>query len=145
MPTKSEAVLQALFAVLNTGKPLGSVLQRNSVLPERVPAAGIAILRDGEPGEPEVLLSPTLYIYEHRADLELVVDLATPALRDAAFDAWKTAVGSVLASNRSLGGLCDYVQGEVPSPVDIAGEGSDGMKAATLGILLTYQTSDPLL
>ena len=144
MPTKSETVLQALFAVLNTGKPPGSVLLRNSVLPERVPAAGIAILRDGEPGEPEVLLSPTLYIYEHRADLELVVDLATPALRDAAFDAWKTAVGAVLASNRSLGGLCDYVQGEAPSPVDIAGEGSDGMKAATLGIVLTYQTSDPL-
>lgn len=145
MPSKSEAVLQALFAALNAGKPPGSVLLRNSVLPERVPVAGIAILRDGEPGDPEVLLSPTLYIYEHRADLELVVDLATPALRDAAFDSWKTAVGSVLTSNRSLGGLCDYVQGEAPSPVDLVEEGTDGMKAAILGILLTYQTSDPLL
>jgi hypothetical protein len=28
------------------------------VLPERVPAEGLLILRDGEPGEPEVTLSP---------------------------------------------------------------------------------------
>jgi hypothetical protein len=31
---------------------------RGEVLPERVPAEGLLILRDGEPGEPEVTLSP---------------------------------------------------------------------------------------
>ena len=53
------------------------------MLPERVPSAGLLILRDGEPGEPEVTLSPLRYHYQHRAEIEAVVQGAT---RDAAFD-----------------------------------------------------------
>jgi hypothetical protein len=56
---------------------------RGDVLPERVPAAGLLILRDGEPGEPEVTLSPLRYHYQHRAEIEAVVQ---GAARDAAFD-----------------------------------------------------------
>ena len=40
------------------------------MLPERVPAEGLLILRDGEPGEPEVPLSPFAYHYQHRAEIE---------------------------------------------------------------------------
>jgi hypothetical protein len=36
------------------------------VLPERVPAAGIQILRDREP---EMTLSPVRYHYQHRAEI----------------------------------------------------------------------------
>ncbi len=54
------------------------------VLPERVPADGLLILRDGEPGEPEMTLSPLRYHYQHRAEIEAVVQGAD---RDAAFDA----------------------------------------------------------
>jgi hypothetical protein len=52
--------------------PAGAVL-RGEVLPERVPAAGLLILRDGEPGEPAVTLSPLRYHYQHRAEIEAVV------------------------------------------------------------------------
>ena len=39
---------------------------RGDVLPERIPATDLIILRDGKPGEAEVTLSPLTCIYEHR-------------------------------------------------------------------------------
>ncbi len=60
MPTPRETILTALLAQLST---LPATALRGEVLPERVPAGGLLILRDGEPGEPEVTLSPLAYHY----------------------------------------------------------------------------------
>jgi hypothetical protein len=40
--------------------------------------------------------------------------------------------------------LCDYAQGEAPAPVELPIEGAEGLKAASLGVILTYAMSDPL-
>ena len=86
MPTTRETILQALHALLQT-QP--APVLRGEVLPERVPAAGLLILRDGDPGEPAVTLSPLRYHYQHRAEVEAVVQAGTG--RDTAFDAWPPA------------------------------------------------------
>ena len=70
MPTTRETILQALYALLQT-QPAPVV--RGEVLPERVPATGLLILRDGDPGEPAVTLSPLRYHYQHRAEIEAIV------------------------------------------------------------------------
>ena len=71
MPTPRETILTVLHARLST---LPAKALRGEVLPERIPAAeGLLILRDGEPGEPEVTLSPLRYHYQHRAEIEAVV------------------------------------------------------------------------
>ena len=119
MPTTRETVLSALHALLQTQ---AAPVLRGEVLPERVPAAGLLILRDGEPGEPAVTLSPLRYHYQHRAEIEAVVQAGTG--RDAAFDALAGGVGIVLAADRTLGGLCDWVEAEAPRPVDLAVEGA---------------------
>lgn len=142
MATKRETVLQALFALLSG--VAGPTVLRNDNLPERVPASGIVILRDGEPGEPEVLLSPPEYLYEHRAEADVVVDAATPAARDALFDSIMQAIGAAVSADRTLGGLCDYAETAAPVPVDVVVEGASGFKAATLPIILHYGTADPL-
>ena len=144
MASTSEAVLSALHAALEAALPAGARLERNSALPERVPPAGLLILRDGNPGAPEALLSPPLYLYEHRAEVEVIVE-GVGAAREAVFDALKLAVQAALAADRTLGGLCDYVIGEAPAPVDLAIEGAEGFKAATIPVVLTYGTADPLL
>jgi len=46
MPTPRETILTALHARLSA---LPATALRGDVLPERVPAAGLLILRDGEP------------------------------------------------------------------------------------------------
>ena len=58
MPTTRKLVLTGSHARL---QPLAALTLRDEVLPERIPAAGLIILRDGQPGEPEVTLSPLRY------------------------------------------------------------------------------------
>ncbi|KFI24353.1 hypothetical protein [Paenirhodobacter enshiensis] len=144
MASKSETVLIALFDALSAALPSGAGIQRNGVLPVRIPAAGQIILRDGDPGQPEVLMSPVLYYYEHSADVEIIVDRPATA-RDATFDTLKQAVGAALAADRTLGGLCDYVDADAPAPVTLPVENGDGLKVATISVTLRYGSADPLL
>ncbi len=65
MPTPRETILQALLAALKAVS--GATILREEVLPERVPVGGLVILRDADPGTPEVTLSPLQYHYEQRA------------------------------------------------------------------------------
>ena len=138
MPTLRETILVALHARLSA---LPATALRGDVLPERVPTAGLLILRDGEPGEPEVTLSPLRYHYQHRAEIEAVVQ---GAARDTTFDSLCASIGAVIASDRTLGGLCDWVEAEAPRPVDLPVEGAASLKAAVIPVILHYSTADPL-
>lgn len=138
MPTIRETILAALHARLSA---LPATALRGEVLPERVPAAGLLILRDGEPGEPEVTLSPLCYHYQHRAEVEAVVQGAS---RDTGFDTLCTSIGAALAADRTLGGLCDWVEAEAPQPVDLPVDGAASLKAAVIPVTLHYSASDPL-
>jgi hypothetical protein len=139
MPATRETVLAALHTRL---LPLAALVLRDEVLPERVPAAGLIILRDGQPGEPEVTLSPLRYHYQHRAELEVVVQAGTG--RASAFDGLITAIGAALEADRTLGGLCDWVEPEAPVSVDLPIEGAAALKAAAITIVLHYTTTGPL-
>ena len=138
MPSPRETVLSALHARFST---LPATALRGEVLPERVPAAGILILRDGEPGEPEVTLSPLVYHYQHRAEIEAVLQGSD---RDAGFDTLCASIGAALAADRTLGGLCDWIEAEAPRPVDLPIEGAASLKAAVIPVVLHYTTADPL-
>ena len=105
MLTTRETIPSALHALLRS-QP--APVLRGEVLPERVPANGLLILRDGAPGEPAVTLSPLRYHYEHRAEVEAVVQTGTG--RDAAFDTLAAGLGTVLSADRTLAGLCDWVE-----------------------------------
>lgn len=138
MPTPRETILAALHALLSA---LPATALRGEVLPERLPPEGLLILRDGEPGEPEVTLSPMCYHYEHRAEIEAVVQGND---RDATFDTLCASIGAALAADRTLGGLCDWVEAEAPRPVDLPVEGAASLKAAVISVVLHYSTADPL-
>ena len=139
MPTPRETILAALHTLLQA---LPATALRGEVLPERVPTDCLLILRDGEPGEPEVTLSPLMYHYQHRAELEVIVQ--TGEERDARFDRLIGRIGAAVAADRSLRGLCDWVEAEAPEPVDLPVEGSAAIKAAIIPIILHYATSDAL-
>src|SRR5690606_18652110 len=104
MPTTRETILAVLHIRLSA---LPATALRGEVLPERVPAAGLLILRDGELGELEVTLSPLRYHYQHRAEIEVVVQ---GAARDIAFDTLCTSIGAAIGADRTLGGLCVWVE-----------------------------------
>ena len=142
MPTSRETILQALLAALETVH--AATVLREDILPERVPAGGLLILRDGDPGTPEVMLSPLSYSYEHKAELEVIVQGKNSAVRAAIFDTVVQAIGAVIAANHTLDGLCDWVEAAAPKPVDLPIEGGEALKAAIIEITLIYTTADPL-
>ena len=139
MPTTRETILAALQARLQT---LAATVLRDEVMPERIPPAGLIILRDGQPGEPEVTMSPLRYHFQHRAELEVIVQ--TPGNRATAFDTVIATIGTVMAADRTLGGLCDWVEAEAPASVDLPVEGAVSLKAAVVTVVLHYTTADPL-
>ena len=156
MPTPRETILAALHARLLA---LPATALRGEVLPERVPSAGLLILRDGEPGTPEVTRSPLRYHYQHRAEIEAVVQgearsaqqmqgsggpLQGTNDRDTTFAALCASIGAAISADRTLGGLCDWVEAEAPRPVDLPIDGAASLKAAVIPVILHYTTADPL-
>ena len=141
MTTKREEVLSALFTLLQ-GIGGGTIVQRNEALPERIPAAGLLVLRDGPPGEAEVTLSPLRYHWQHRAEDEVFV--RGPSGLELAFDALAERIGHAIAADRTLGGLCDWIETDAPEPADLAVEGAPTIRAAVLILTLHYTSNDPL-
>ena len=134
-----ETILTALADLLRL-IPSVPVL-RGEVLPERVPTSGLIILRDGDPGDPAVTLSPLLYHFQHRVELEVIVQGVD---RDAGFATLCGQIGAVISADHTLGGLCDWVEAEAPRPVDLPVEGAASLKAAVITIVLHYTTTGPL-
>src|SRR5918992_5671579 len=89
--SKAEQVLEALKALLQTVP--GAAVERNSVLPEKIPDGGLLILRDGDPGEPEQTLGGfgSTY-YQHAVEIEIYVEEG---------DARHGTLPSTLSSSRS--------------------------------------------
>lgn len=141
MASAREAALSSLYAALQSGLSF-DVLRNEVDLVAISRGEALAVLYDGTPGEPEVMLSPLTYEYEHQADLQLVVDAENP---DATFDAAASAVGAIVLADRTLGGTCDWVEAGAPETgVDLPVEGGGTLKAAIIPIRLVYSTGDPL-
>ena len=77
--SKAEQVLEAMKALLEAVP--GATVERNSVLPEKIPPGGLIILRDGDPGEPERALGGfgSTY-YQHPVEIEVYVEEARRAV-----------------------------------------------------------------
>ena len=98
--------------------------RRNAAKPERIPAGGLVIIRDGDPGDPEVHLSPLTYIYTHRIPVEVAVLAAAPLSRERSWTRLSSAIGEAVEANRTLGGLCDFLEPEAPSTDDLEATGT---------------------
>lgn len=140
MPSKREQVLDALMERLRLVPAVQA--RRGGELPVVIPPDGLMILRDGDPGEPEVTLSPLLYEYRHMAEIEVVLQPYGDA--SDALDAVLVALGGVLEADRTLGGLCEWVEPEAPVPVDTPVEGALAMMATIVPVALIYTTTGPL-
>ncbi|CUW39676.1 conserved protein of unknown function [Magnetospirillum sp. XM-1] len=137
-----EAALKALFSALQ-GVP-GPTVKRNEREDAKIPSGGLISLRDGDPGDPEVLLSPLQYAYTHRAELVVQVQASASASRDSALDTILRAIGAKLSADPTLGGVVDWATPGAPEIEDEAVEGAAGVKAAMVPVFLEYVSPTPL-
>jgi hypothetical protein len=141
--SKAEQVLETL-RTLPAIVP-GAVVQRNSVLPEKIPDGGLITLRDGDPGEPEQPLGGfgNAY-YQHTVEIEVYVEEGNAETRDAAFDALLQQVGTALEADPTLGDLAFGLTYGRPEPAIEAIAGAPAIKSATLTVTVDYETGAPL-
>jgi hypothetical protein len=141
--SKAEQVLASIRALLEAMP--GATVERNSVLPEKVPAGGLIILRDGDPGEPEQALGGfgNAY-YQHAVEIEVYLEEGDAAARDAAFDALLQQIGAALETDPPLGGLAFGLTYGRPEPAIEAIAGAPAIKSATLTVTVDYESDAPL-
>jgi hypothetical protein len=141
--SKAEQVLDALKALLETIPD--AVVDRNSVLPEKIQDGGLIIVRDGDPGEPEQALGGfgNAY-YQHATGIEVYVEDGNAAARDAAFDDLLQQIGAALEADPTLGGLAFGLTYGRPETSIEAVAGAPAIKGATLTVTVDYETTAPL-
>lgn len=140
--TTRETVLQTLFETLQTIS--GPKVLRNETLPEKITTGGLLILRDGDPGEPETILSPLSYYWQHLASLEVFVQAGPATERDQMMDALFQKIAIALIDDQTLGGLCDRVTPHAADTSSVVIEGAANIKAAIVPIELIYTTDSQL-
>ena len=141
--SQRENAIGALFAVLGQ-LSLGSTVKRNAALPERVTDQAMSILRDGEMGEPEVSLSPLTYHWQHQVAIELFVADPDASARDARMDGLLVELATLIEADRTLGGVIEYAEIGPPKFDELAPDGTGGIKACLLPVVLYYSSSGPL-
>lgn len=137
-----ESVLAALFARLQTIP--GATVRRNQPLPTSVPVGGLVIMRDGDPGEPDVTLNPRTEYYTHGVEVEALLTLPLSGDGATALDTLATAVATALAGDRGLGGLAENMTLGAPMTSTVAIEGAAPILAAAMTLIVEYQIDDPL-
>ena len=82
--SKTEQILQAVLARLET-LPTAKV-ERNTAVPEKIPTGGLIVLRDGNPGEPDMALGGFggAY-YSHDIEIELYIEEGDVDINDATY------------------------------------------------------------
>jgi hypothetical protein len=143
MASKRETVFAAVKSLVAAALP-GAEVKRNLAKAERISPGGLVVIRDGDPGEPEVSLSPLTYLYSHRIPLEIAAYESATLTREQVLDAMLGAIGAAVMANRTLGGLCDWIEAEAPVTDDIEALGALPGRFADLAILVVYATTDPL-
>ena len=141
--SQRENAIGALFAVLGQ-LSLGATVRRNAALPERVSDQAMAILRDGEMGEPEVTLSPLTYHWQHQVAIELFVADPDASERDARMDGLLVELAALIELDRTLGGFVEYAEIGPPKFDELAPDGTSGIKACLLPVVLHYSSPGPL-
>ena len=142
MASHREQVLSALFARLQ-GVPDATV-RRNEALPVSVPDGGLIILRDGDPGEPDVTLNPRTEFYTHRAEIEAFVTQPAGGGGEEELDALLSWLSVKLNIDRSLGGLAENLTWSAPETSVLVIEGAAPILTARITATIEYLVSDPL-
>lgn len=126
------------------------VVEINTPLPEKVPADGLIIVRDGVPDPVRETLGgfDTAYI-SATFPIEVYVAHGDDEKRDVKYDELLQAIGSKLLARdgngqRSLGGLVYGLIIDRPEPITEPVEGAAAVKAASIKVRMEYSAPSVL-
>lgn len=137
MTTHSRKVFEALKTGLETALAGKATVHEDENRPQKI-GVGIVVLRQGEPGEAQVILSPRAYSYDHDFRVETVAP-TQEALGEilGLIDRW-------IEENRSLSGLTDWLEPTAPQQDVAEVFGTAESPYALFDIVASYTTPSPL-
>lgn len=134
---RSEAVLQALATGFTTVLASLATVERNTQPPERLNKA-LVIIRDGDPGQPAVILSPRAYSYDHAVRVEVGAASAED------LDVVLTAIDAFIEANRALDGLTEWLEATAPETDVEEPSGARPLHYALFDLTASYTIPTPL-
>jgi hypothetical protein len=138
-----QAVCQLVAAALPSADVVGT--DNDDAAPARIGAGGRAVIRSGDPGEPEVTLGVLSYSYSHRIPIELDAYATDTLSREQAIDEMAEAIGAAVEADRTLGGLVEFLDIEAMTTDDLTISGGKAARSADLAVIAEYTVSNPLL
>lgn len=141
--TKSFEVLMAIKALVAAALPGAKLsgFDKDTSKPSRIGSGGHVIGHPGDPGDPEVDLSPLTYHYSHRFYLEVA---AAEGEGSAALDGMLATLGAAIKADPYLGGLCGFFSAEAADRNDRTTDLVATTNWATVPLLAEYSTTNPL-
>lgn len=131
--------LETLFGTIP-----GIRISRNKAQADAVHPGGELILWDGSGEQAEYVIgAPQPYLWAWSAKLQVMVEAKTTADRDSAFDTLCGAIGDKVIADRTLGGLCDWVEAAAPEITELIVEGAPAFKGGEIAITFTYASANP--
>jgi len=143
MASRREQVLDAVQALVKAALPNADV-ERNRDKAKSIGPGGTVIIRDGDMGEPEVTLSPLTYTYEHRIELEIGTYASASKTAAQVLDEMMSPLADLVMADRTLGGLCEWLEAEAPTTDSIETLGAEAGRWADTGLRAIYSTPNPL-
>lgn len=107
--------------------------------PETIGAGGAVMGYPGDPGDPDVDMSPLAYNYDHEFPLEIA---AIDEAGGLSLVEMIEALGAAVEADRFLGGLCSYLDITAPQFRDRSTERATP-NWADVSIIASYATSNP--
>lgn len=138
-PSVFEQALRALEALLKDAFP-GVSVTRDQTMAVEATEAGMIDLRQGERGEPEVMIGSTHCSWEAAASIAIIATDITDGVQAGRADELAGDITDVIEADPTLGGLVDRVE---VGNLGFAVVGDPGLQAVIgreLALTIHYQT-----
>ena len=137
MTSKTEQVHEAVKARFQAALPFADVV-RNQDKPGRPSPGGKVNILDGDPEEIGVDFNPPTWMYQDEIPVEIIAPDA------ATLTSIASAIGQTIASDRFLGGLCDYIRVTPMKTASVQSEGTAAIAGGEFSVIALYSTASPL-
>jgi len=145
--TSTMAVLTAVRSLIASACPGVEVrgFTESAEKPDRIPRSGVILGGPGDPGDPEIDMSPLIYNFTHTIPVEAVIPVINTD--DSALRHLIAPIGTAIIADRTLGGLCMWVDVSAASMTDddfSPVSGAPTLRTASFDIIAEYAVSNPL-
>lgn len=144
--SKHQAVAAAVKALVKAALPVARVtgMDLKEAKPTTIDPLGQVVVRSGDPGEPEVDLSPPTWWWDRTFPIELAAKAEPARPAQEVLAEMAMLIGTAIAADPYLGGLCTWLDATAPTDGEVDERGTAPVAWCDFAIVASYSTTSPL-